>query len=297
MDFLFTQVLGKSGVMLAVGALVFFYINKNSEQVFRWIEDQTYGTRDYVLSKCELIFYEIAEEKVTYILLFLSFGLSSIVFGICAIFGLFGLGVVAAGVVGFVGWKIPRPFMDFLVNKRTAKFETQMVDALNLLANGVRAGLSLPQALGMVVDELPAPVSQEFNLILQQNKIGVPLDECFENLVKRVPTEDNQMFVTSISILRETGGNLAEVFDTIIEVIRERIKIKQKIDGFTAQSKFQGGFMSLMPTLMLIMYSQSDPESTKLLFTKPLGIIILIVVYTLTAIGGYAIIKITKIEV
>lgn len=81
----------------------------------------------------------------------------------------------------------------------------QMVDALQLLSNGVRAGLSVPQAVGMIVDEMPAPISQEFNVLLQQNRIGMPLEECFENLAKRVPLEDNDMFVSAVNILRETG--------------------------------------------------------------------------------------------
>ena len=98
---------------------------------------------------------------------------------------------------------------------------------------------SVPQSLAMVVDEMPAPVSQEFNVILQQNKIGVPLEECFENLAVRIPTEDNDMFVSSINILRETGGNLAETFDTIVNVIRERVRIKQKIDTLTATAFFR----------------------------------------------------------
>ena len=131
--------------------------------------------------------------------------------------------------------------MDYLVNARIKKYRGQMVDALNLLSNGLRAGLSLPQSVGMVVDELPNPVAQEFNLILQQNKIGVPLEECFEDLIKRVPTEDNEMFVTSVNILRETGGNLAETFDTIAGVIRERVRLQQKLRLTSLKESFREG--------------------------------------------------------
>ena len=161
--------------------------------------------------------------------------------------------------MGFIGFKIPRPFVDHLVHKRIMAYQGQMADALQLLSNGLRAGLSVPQAIGMVVDELKPPVSQEFNIILQQNRIGVPLEECFENLVKRIPTEDNEMFVSSVNILRETGGNLAEVFETIIDVIRERIRLQQKIATATAQGKMQGMVLFCMPFALLVLFFSIRP--------------------------------------
>ena len=162
--------------------------------------------------------------------------------------------------------------------------------------HGIRAGLSVPQAIGMVVDEMPAPISQEFNIILQQSRIGVPLEECFENLVKRLPTEDNNMFVSSVNILRETGGNLAEVFDTIVEVIRERVRLQQKIDTFTAQGKFQGMTIGAMPFLLGIVYFLSDPNSMIPLFTTPLGLVMLFVALAFDFAGFYVILKIVKIK-
>ncbi len=172
-----------------------------------------------------------------------------------------------------------------------------MVDGLTLLSNGIRAGLSVPQALGMVVNEMPAPLSQEFGLILQQNRIGVTLEECFENLAKRVPTEDNDMFVAAINILRETGGNLAEVFDTIVSVIRERVRLQQKIDTYTAQGMFQGMTIAAMPFAIAGIYGASDPNSIKLLVTTPMGIIVTIAALILDGVGFWVITKIVKIKI
>ena len=92
-------------------------------------------------------------------------------------------------------------------------------------------------------------------MILQQNKIGVPLEECLDNLAKRVPTQDNDMFVASVNILRETGGNLAEVFDTIVFVIRERVRLKQKIDTYVAQGMFKGRQFSVCHLLLVLFVS------------------------------------------
>ncbi|MEX0799413.1 MAG: type II secretion system F family protein, partial [Bacteriovoracaceae bacterium] len=206
-------------------------------------------------------------------------------------------GAMVSVVVAIIGWIAPRPLLDTLVERRIKKYQGQMVDALNLLSNGLRAGLSVPQSLGLVVDELPAPVSQEFNQILQQTRIGVPLEEAFENLVKRVPTQDNEMFVSSVNILRETGGNLAEVFDTITGVIRERVRLAQKIDTYVAQGKFQGYTIFAMPFVMMGIFTVSDPESMDRLYSTLLGNIILGVAIGLACLGLFFILKIVKIQV
>ena len=284
-------------MIAVIGIMVFMVAYKYSHNLFAWIEDQTYGTRSYIMEKLELLFIEMKSEHVTYILLFLSFGLGFIVLVTFAVLSHWMIGLALALVLSFLGWKIPKPFINFLLERRMKAYQNQMVDALTLLANGIRAGLTVPQALGMVVSEMPAPISQEFNLLLQQNKIGVPLDECFENLSKRVPTEDNEMFVSSMNILRETGGNLAEVFDTIVGVIRERVRLQQKIDTFTAQGMFQGATIASMPFAIAMIYYATDPESTKLLVTNPLGIIVSLVACALDFAGIYVILKIVKIKI
>ena len=293
----FRDILGKKGVILVVGGLVFFQIYKNAVKLFAWIEDQTYGTRDYILEKMELLHWELESHKITYILLFLSFGLGVIAFGVFALFSKFTTGFFIALILSFVGWKIPRPFMDKMVQMRIKKYQSQMVDGLNLLSNGIRAGLSMPQAIGMIVDELPKPISQEFNVVLQQQKIGVPLEEALENLVKRVPTQDNEMFVSSVNILRETGGNLAEVFDTITDVIRERVRLSQKIETYVAQGKFQGYTIFAMPFVLMMIFSSSNPETMAPLFNSTLGNIILIIAIGLDLIGLYVILKVVDIKV
>lgn len=293
----FADILGRKGLLLAIGLMFFVYSYKNSIKLFDWIEDQTYGTRDYILQKCELLHVEVDPRHVTYGLLFLSFGVATLVFGFFALSGKFTMGAILAVIVSLVGWKAPRPFVDMLVEKRIKKYQAQMVDALSLLANGLRAGLSVPQSLALVVDELPAPVSQEFNQILQQTKIGVPLEEAFENLVKRIPIEDNEMFVSSVNILRETGGNLAEVFDTITGVIRERVRLAQKIDTYVAQGKFQGYTIFAMPFVMMAIFTVSDPDSMDLLYNTVLGNIIIGVAVGLACLGLFFILKIVNIKV
>jgi tight adherence protein B len=294
--FWIADVLGRKGLLVIVGIIFFVYSYRNSVKLFAWIENQTYGTRDFILQKCELLFIEIKPDHVTYLLLFFAFGISAITLSIFFLFGMYTFGIILAVIFSFLGWKLPKPVMNYFVNRRISKYESQMVDALNLLSNGMRAGLSVPQSIGMVVEELPAPVSQEFNLVLQQTKIGVTLDEAFENLAKRVPTEDNDMFVSSVSILRETGGNLAEVFDTIADVIRERVRLKQKIETYVAQGKMQGGMIASMPFLMGAYFSTTDPTFLDNLFGSLVGNIVLLIALFLNIVGGYFMWKVIQIK-
>lgn len=289
--------LGYKGIIAVVGLLCFLFVHHYAGSIFQWIENQTYGTRTYIMEKLELCFIEFDEDKLTYILLFLSIGLGLSTILILGYNGYWITGGFFGVVLMVLGFRIPKPIVDMMVERRIKNYQNQLVDGLTLLANGLRAGLSVPQSLGMVVDEMPSPISQEFNLILQQNRIGVPLEECFENLTKRIPIEDNDMFVSSVNILRETGGNLAEVFDTIVSVIRERIRLQQKIDTYTAQGMFQGMTIACMPFAIGMIYSASDPGSMTPMFTHPLGILLTVVALTLDVVGFFIIKKIVKIKI
>lgn len=293
----FIELVGYNGMIAVIGLSVFMFSFKYSKGIFDWIEKQTIGTRTYIMEKLELLFISIPPEKVTNGLLGLAFGLGTLLFILFALAGLWIVAFIAFVLGVFFGFKIPKPIIDAMIARRIKQYSGQMVDGLTLLSNGIRAGLSVPQAIGMVVREMPKPISEEFNMILQQNRIGVTLEECFENLAKRVPTEDNDMFVASINILRETGGNLAETFDTIVSVIRERVRLQQKIDTYTAQGMFQGMTIFSMPFAIGGIYAMSDPEAVKPLFTTPLGIIMTIVALGLDIAGGIVILKIVKIKI
>lgn len=293
----FLDMVGRNGLIFVVGMMVFFLSYRYSINIFEWVEHQTYGTRSYITEKLEFLFIDIPQEKLTYMLLGSSVGMGFFFLLVIGFFGSWIVGAIMGFIMAFVGFKAPRWIVDFLVERRIKAYASQMVDALQLLSNGVRAGLSVPQAIGMIVEEMPAPISQEFNVLLQQNRIGMPLEECFENLAKRVPLEDNDMFVSSVNILRETGGNLAETFDTIVDVIRERVRLQQKVDTFTAQGMFQGMTIGAMPYLLGFVYFLQDPNSMTPLFTTPIGLVMLFVAVGFDIAGIYVIMKIVKIKI
>ncbi len=224
-----------------------------------------------------------------------SFGLGIVVFALFVPFffpaTLFGL------TMTIVGWKLPKPIVDWMYRRRVSKVILQMVDGLALMSNGLKSGLSIVQSMELVTREMPDPLRQEFQLILNENRLGVSLEDAFTNFSKRVESDDVEMFVTSVNILKETGGNLAETFDTIVSTIRERIKVENRIDALTAQGYYQGVFVMMVPPALFATFYQSDPEFMKPLVTTPIGWFILAIILGLEIAGFFVIMRIVKINV
>jgi tight adherence protein B len=184
-----------------------------------------------------------------------------------------------------------------MFNRRVEMFNYQMIDGLGLMANGMKSGLSIVQALGMVKNEMPNPLGQEFDYVLKQQLLGVSVEDAFQNLAKRIPSEDVNMFVTSVVILKETGGNLAETFETIVLVIRERVKIEKKISAMMRQNLAQGTIVFMMPYAMIAMFYFSDPDFLTPMFQDPIGWVMIAAATILQWIGGFMIYKLVQIKV
>ena len=121
----------------------------------------------------------------------------------------------------------------------------------NLMVNGLRAGYSTMQAMEAVSKELPAPISDEFRRVVQEMQLGVNMQTALDNLLRRIPSDDLDLVVTSINVQREVGGNLAEILDTISYTIRERVRIKGEIRVLTTQVMYSGRFLSLLPLIVM----------------------------------------------
>jgi len=173
----------------------------------------------------------------------------------------------------------------------------QMVDGLTIMANGIKAGLSVTQTMERVVENMNNPISQEFGLVLSQIRLGRSVEDALIEFGERIPRADIQMFVTSINILKETGGNLAETFTTIVLTIRERQKIEKKIEAMTAQGMMQGLIVSMIPFVLIGLFFVMDPSFIAPLFNSALGLVIFLIIIGLVIIGGITVRKIVKIEV
>ncbi len=208
------------------------------------------------------------------------------------------IGVLVVGPFGLpVGYSLPRYVVETLWERRIARFEDQLLDALSFMSNGLKSGLSLLQAMDMVREELPDPISQEFALMLNEQRLGVPLEDALLSLEKRVGTEDIQIIVTSINILRQSGGNLSETFDTVSTTIRERKKVQGRIASLTAQGVAQGVIIVLMPFVLGFILWMMDPSLISRLWTTWLGWVLIFVMLTLQTMGAWMIKKIVKVQV
>ncbi|MBU6374415.1 MAG: type II secretion system F family protein [Bdellovibrionales bacterium] len=279
--------------LLAVGVFGLSY--HYALRLIDWFEAKQTETRDYIQQRLALMFIEIEPKKLMIYMFSGSFGLGGLIF-ILFLPNLV-LSIICGLVVGVLGWKSLRPVVDMLYRRRMSKFVLQLVDALALMSNGLKSGLSVVQAMSLVVEEMPNPVKQEFNLVLNQNKLGVSLEEAFSNLAQRIPAEDVEMFVTAVNILKETGGNLSETFDTIVLTIRERIKVENKISALTAQGFYQGMVVIAVPPLLFLIMYQNDPEFVQPLFTSPIGWAIVLGIILLEIIGFFVIMKVVRIDV
>jgi tight adherence protein B len=281
--------------LLILGIAVFGISYHYSKRFLDWLRFQSLGTRDYIVERLQMMFIEIPPHKILLGLFIMSFGLGSMVF--LSFLPNVVPGIALGAVATMIGWKAPKPLVDWYYRRRVKKFVLQMIDALGLMSNGMKSGLSIVQALGMVSQEMPNPIQQEFNEVLRQNKIGVPLEEAFTSLGNRIKSDDVEMFVTSVNILKETGGNLAETFDTIVMTIRERIKIENKIEAMTTMGFYQGVFVMAIPPILGAVFYTSDPDFMQPLFTTPVGWLIIMVIFMLEAIGFFVIMKVIKIDV
>jgi len=283
--------LGLLSLFISVAIISYIY----SKRILEFLHFQSLGTRDYVVERLALMFIEVSPNKVLLGQFLISFGLGTLAF--LALLPNWLPGLVIGGMVTFLGWKSPVMIVDSMYTKRVRTFTTQMVDGLSLMSNGLKSGLSVVQAMGIVTQEMPDPIRQEFMMVLNENKLGVSVEEAFVNLSKRIVSDDVEMFVTSVNILKETGGNLSETFDTIVITIRERVKLENKIQSMTAQGFFQGMFVLAVPPGLGIMFTLSDPEYMAPMFNTDIGWGILLLILVLEIVGFFVIMKIVKIEV
>jgi tight adherence protein B len=207
---------------------------------------------------------------------------------------LFGLVVILAIIFGLLGASIPFLIIAVKRQRRFLKFEETFPDAIDLLGRAVRAGHAFTTGLDIIAKEMPSPLSDEFQRVYEQQNLGLPLRDAFENLMRRIPLTDVRIFVTALMIQRESGGNLAEILDNLSHVIRERFKLMRQIRVYTAQGRLSLYLLVAIPPLMGVMIYFMDREYIMRLFTDPLGIRFLVSGILLQVIGYFVIRKIIQ---
>lgn len=203
------------------------------------------------------------------------------------------LALLAAVVVAFM----PRVALRYLHRRRLDKMEQQLPDALMMLAGGMKAGVSMTQAIQQLVLEAQPPVSQEFDLMLREQRLGVPLDEALDNLHGRVPLQSVTLTVSAMRIAGETGGQLAETLERAAQTLRSKLAMEGKIRALTSQGKLQAIVVGALPVFLILVLNEMEPEAMHLMFTTQAGWATLVVIALLEFFGVLIIRKIVDIDV
>jgi tight adherence protein B len=191
------------------------------------------------------------------------------------------------------------PFFYVLHKRRQRfdKFEQGLPDTLDLMVSAMRAGHSLISALDLAANESPDPIGTELRICFDEQNYGLELKTAMNNLSARVPLQDLKIVITAILIQKESGGNLAEVFDKAAYVIRERFRLKRQVRVHTAQGRLTGWILSFLPVVLGIGLYLINPKSMSLLWTRPIGVKLLYTAAGMTITGSLIIRKIVRMDV
>lgn len=245
---------------------------------------------DKISLKLDAIFINIPYKRIFNICLLLVGGLGLLGFILTKNI----LGLVIGAAIGLI---IPSLALKIIISKRRSSFRMQLIDSLMILSSSLRAGLSLVQAIEELAAEMPAPISQEFNLLLRENRMGVSLEEALKHLKKRVNLEELDLVVTTILVSRETGGDLTEVFTRLALTIREQNKLMGRVNSLCIQGKLQGIIMILLPVFFAVVMYGMNPHFFDTMLKSSIGQGALLYAVISEIIGAFLIMKLSKIEV
>jgi tight adherence protein B len=203
----------------------------------------------------------------------------------------------AAVVAAFAGALLPYMVVRWRRNRRLYAFEEMLPEAIDLLGRAIRAGHPLSAGLKMVADETTEPISSEFRRTHEENRFGLPFEDALLAFADRVSIVDVRILITAILIQREVGGNLAEVLDNLANVIRVRFTIRRQLRVYTAQGRFSGYVLGILPIAVGAAIYHLNPSYMTLLFTDPVGKLMLLLAVVFQIIGFLWIRKIVDIEI
>ena len=218
---------------------------------------------------------------------------------------------VAMGLAGFVvgrlwiigiaaaafGASLPYIYVKRRKTKRLEAFEEHFPEAIDLLGRAIRAGHAFSTGLQMVAEESPEPLAGEFRRVFEEQKFGLAIEDSLLALADRIDLVDMRIFVTALLIQREVGGNLAEILDKISYTIRERFTIQRQVRVYTAQGRFTGYLLAVLPFGVGFLIFLLNQEYMMILFHDPTGRLMITVAALLQIIGFFVIRKIIHIEV
>jgi len=200
-------------------------------------------------------------------------------------------------MTGLFGALMPYVFLKFRQAGRLRAFNNQLGNVLMQLSGSLRAGYGMLQAIDFVAHEMPAPAGPEFGRVVRDVKLGRSQMDALDDLAERIGSDDLTLIVTAIRIHHETGGNLAEILETVSETIRERVRIKGELRSLTAQQRYSGYALAGLPIIVFFVLMLLNPEYEARLFAPGPTLCIPIGAIFSMLLGFLAIRQIVSIEV
>jgi tight adherence protein B len=188
-----------------------------------------------------------------------------------AVVGLALSGPALSLVAALFAGSAPYFYVRWRRTRRILQLESQLPDAIDLLARAVRAGHPLSEGLRMAAEEAQDPLASEFRITFEEQKFGLPFEEALLGLGDRVEIVDMRILVTAILVQREVGGNLSEILDQISETMRERFTLKRQVRVYTAQGRMSGYTLAALPVLVGFAISVINPSYMTTLFRESVG--------------------------
>ena len=214
------------------------------------------------------------------------------------LFGYTLLNRISGGILfGFLLGLVPLVLLRMTVRSYYDKFQEQLPEALDLLGRALRSGHALTSGLAMIAEECVDPIKSEFAITADELKLGLTMQEAFDNLCKRVPSADLRYFVVAVTIQRETGGNLVEILDSISRLIRERVQFGRQVQTLTAEGRLSAWVLIALPLAMFLYIYFANYEYISMLWTEPVGLILLVGGIVSQILGAYVMKRIVAIEI
>ncbi len=189
---------------------------------------------------------------------------------------IFGYPLVFAPVVFFVmAVGLPRTFLNRLARRRQKQFTKLFADAIDVIVRGIRSGLPVSECLAIIARETPEPVAGEFKLLVEGQQVGMTLKQALERATRRMPTADMKFFAVVLNLQQHTGGNLAETLSGLSNVLRGRKKMADKIRAMSSEARLTATIIGALPFLVSLVIYAINPGYIMLLWTEPMGNVIL----------------------
>ncbi|MBR0792438.1 type II secretion system F family protein [Bradyrhizobium manausense] len=182
----------------------------------------------------------------------------------------------AAGLAFAGGLGLPRWALGFLKKRRENKFLKALPDAVDVIVRGIKAGLPLFESIKVVAADAPEPLRSEFLQIIETQAIGMPLGEACSRLYDRMPLPEANFFGIVVSIQQKSGGNLSEALGNLSKVLRDRKKMKEKIQAMSMEAKASAGIIGSLPPIVMFLVYLTTPGYISLLWTHPTGQLMLV---------------------